>query len=162
MNALDLLKKQHQELKKMFQQMEKLEGGGAEKERAFARLADAIAAHAAIEERYFYPAVNVEETEELLLESAEEHLAAKRVLADLLDLNIGDRTFDPKIKILEELVINHSDEEERRLMPLVKELVDAQALDDLGIQLEEAYDEIIQEEPRANVPAETDAPAHIS
>ena len=123
---------------------------------------DAIAAHAAIEERFFYPAVNVEETEELLLEAAEEHLAAKRVLADFLDLHIADETFDPKIKVLAELVINHSDEEEQRLMPLVRKLVDSQALEDLGIELEDAYQEIIQEEPRANVPAETDAPAHIS
>ena len=37
------------------------------------------------------------QTEDNLLESAEEHLAIKRVLADLLDLDVDDDTFDAKL-----------------------------------------------------------------
>ena len=37
-------------------------------------LADKLAAHAAIEEKLFYPAVMTDDTEDKLLEATEEHL----------------------------------------------------------------------------------------
>jgi len=132
-----------------------------DKQRVFTLIADNLAAHASIEERYFYPSVNSEDTEEILLESAEEHLAAKRVIADLLDLPSSDETFDAKVKVLQDMVDHHVDEEEHTLFPKVRKAVDKQSLEDLGIQMEAAFAELLQTEPRADIPAETDVAAPI-
>jgi len=162
MNALDLLKKQHRQVEALFKEYEKLGDEAMEdKQRVFTLIADNLAAHASIEERYFYPSVNSEDTEEILLESAEEHLAAKRVIADLLDLPSSDETFDAKVKVLQDMVDHHVDEEEHTLFPKVRKAVDKQSLEDLGIQMEAAFAELLQTEPRADIPAETDVAAPI-
>lgn len=163
MDAIELLKAQHREVEELFEKYEKLgEKAAAEKMKIFTELADRLAAHASIEERYFYPAVNSDNTEDILLESAEEHLAAKRVIADLLDLAPTDETFDAKVKVLKELIEHHVEEEEEELFPKVKKEVEKDALADLGIQMEATFQELLQSEPRSDVPAETDhaAPVH--
>ncbi|MDQ3263790.1 MAG: hemerythrin domain-containing protein [Myxococcota bacterium] len=163
MNAIELLKKQHRQVEQLFKEYEKLgDRAHAEKERIFTQIADNLAAHASIEERFFYPSVNAEDTEDLLLEAAEEHLAVKRVIADLLDLASSDETFDAKMKVLQELVDHHVGEEEEELFPKVKKAVEKDALEDLGIQMEASFLELLQTEPRADVPAETAhaAPIH--
>jgi len=83
MNAIKMLKQQHQDVAKMFKEFENAKSAGARR-KVFEQIADALAVHAAIEERHFYPAVKEEQTEDILLESVEEHLAIKRVIADLL------------------------------------------------------------------------------
>src|SRR3954470_14771387 len=54
MNAIDLLKKQHEEAKELLSALEEAEV--EEKEELLKKLADALAMHAAIEEHPFYPA----------------------------------------------------------------------------------------------------------
>lgn len=163
MDAIELLKQQHREVEELFEKYEKLgEKASAQKMEIFTQIADRLAAHASIEEKFFYPAVNGDDTEDILLESAEEHLAAKRVIADLLDLLPTDETFDAKVKVLQELIDHHVGEEEKELFPKVKKMVEKDALVDLGIQMEATFQELLQSEPRADVPAETDhaAPVH--
>lgn len=99
MNAIKLLKHQHREVEALFRQIHKARAGGPRRA-VFERIADALAVHAAIEERHFYPSVKEKTTEAILLESLEEHLAIKRVLADLLRLDAEDPTFAAKIKVL--------------------------------------------------------------
>ena len=162
MNAIELLKKQHQEVDELFEKFEKAgEKAFEEKQRLFIQIADRLAAHASIEEKFFYPAVNTEETEDILLESAEEHLGVKRILADLLELRPSDETFDAKVKVLQELVEHHVEEEEKQLFPKVRKMAEKDALEDLGIQMEAMFNELLQSEPRANVPAETDHAASV-
>jgi hypothetical protein len=127
----------------------------------FTQIADKLAAHASIEERFFYPAANSDDTEDILLESAEEHLAAKRVIADLLDLLPTDETFDAKVKVLQELIEHHVEEEEEELFPKVRKLAEKDALMDLGIQMEAHFKELLQSEPRSEIPAQTDEAAPI-
>lgn len=163
MDAIELLKQQHREVEALFEKYEKLgDKASAEKERLFTQIADRLAAHASIEEKFFYPSVNGDDTEDLLLEAAEEHLAAKRVIADLLDLPPTDETFDAKVKVLKELIEHHVGEEEKELFPMVKKMAEKDALMDLGIQMEVMFKELLQSEPRADVPTETDhaAPVH--
>ena len=95
MSAIDLLESQHREVEKLFQKIEKA-SKGEEKMRLFEEIADKLAIHAAIEEHHFYPAVKEKRTEDILLESVEEHLVIKRTIADLLKLDVGDVQFDPK------------------------------------------------------------------
>src|SRR5579885_2142742 len=111
MNAIDMLKSQHREVEKLFSKIEHSRKAEV-KQQTFDLLADKLAVHAAIEEHHFYPAVKAKQTEDQLLEAAEEHLAVKRLLADLLQMNAEDETFDAKITVLKEEVQHHVKEEE--------------------------------------------------
>lgn len=162
MNALDLLKSHHREVEKLFEQYEKLGEGDLEmKEMLFVQIADALAAHASIEERFFYPSVKAEETEEILHESLEEHLGAKRIIADLLDLQPSDEHFDAKMKVLKEQIEHHVEEEEGDLFPKVRRLMDKDSLESLGAIMEQEYEDMQKGEPREAVPAETDEAAPL-
>src|SRR5678815_5998545 len=110
MNAIDMLKHQHREVEALFKQLHKAKAGEP-RQKLFERIADALAVHAAIEEKHFYPAVKEKTTEEILLESVEEHLAIKRVIADVLRTDAADETFAAKIKVLEDEITHHVEEE---------------------------------------------------
>jgi len=159
-NAIDLLKDQHEEAKGLFKKIEKAEG--ADKEQLFDELADALAVHAAIEEQHFYPATKDARTEELLQEAVEEHLSVKRIIADLLEMEPDDPQFDAKIKVLQEQVEHHVEEEEGELFPKVKKLHSREELEDLGTVMEETANELKESgAPRMDVPKETGAAAPL-
>jgi len=161
MNAIDLLKSQHREVSKLFSKLEKA-SKAADKTELFEEIADKLAVHAAIEEHHFYPAVKAKRTEDILLESLEEHLGIKRVIADLLEVSAEDETFDAKAKVLKEQVEHHVEEEESDLFPKVKRLFDKEQLEALGQEMSAEQAELEAEgEPRRSVPAETGHPASI-
>src|SRR5438132_8134077 len=135
MDAIGLLKTQHQEVKGLFKRIEKAEED--DKQDLFEQLADALAVHAAIEEKHFYPATRSARTEELLQEAVEEHLSVKRIVADLLEMDPAEAQFDPKIKVLQEQVEHHVEEEEGELFPRVRKLLSEDELFDLGVVMED-------------------------
>ena len=161
MDAIELLMQQHAEVDELFEQIESAKAP-QKKWALFEEVADKLAVHATIEERHFYPAVKARRTEDILLESLEEHLSIKRLLADLLDTPADDQTFDAKIKVLQEQVEHHVGEEESDLFPKVRKLLDATELDALEQEMVAEQEQLLEEgEPRAAVPQQTDEPAHI-
>jgi len=155
MNAIELLESQHREVEKLFAKLEKA-STAREKAKLFAQLADDLAIHATIEEHQFYPAVRAKRTEDILLESLEEHVGIKRVIADLLEINASDETFDAKIKVLKEQVEHHVKEEEGELFPKAKKVLDAKEMEALGAALADERDVILEQgKPRDAIPAET-------
>lgn len=162
MNALDLLKQQHEEVSKLFKQFEKLEEGGiAERRELFVMIADRLSAHATIEEQFFYPSIKTEKTEDLVREAVEEHLAVKRIIADLLEMEPADENYSAKMKVLQENVEHHVEEEEKELFKLVRKVLDEDQLLALGVQMMTEYEELMQSEPRNEVPMQTDTAAPV-
>ena len=160
MNAIELLKTQHEEAKKLFEKIESAQD--EEKQDLFERLADALAVHATIEEKHFYPATKSARTEELLQEAVEEHLAVKRLIADLLELTPEDAQFDAKVTVLKEQVEHHVEEEEGELFPKVRKMLGAEELEDLGVVMEDMAEELkAGGAPREAVPAETGSAAPL-
>jgi hemerythrin-like domain-containing protein len=153
--ATKLLKQQHDEVKELFKRFESAEED-SERQELFDEIADDFAAHGEIEERIFYPAVYVGNLKEKLREAVEEHLAAKRVAADLLDLEPSDEQFDAKMKVLQELIEHHVEEEEGELFPLIRQSFAREELDALGEQMEQMFEQLKQDEPREQLPSETD------
>jgi hemerythrin superfamily protein len=161
MSAIDMLEQDHREVEDLFEEFESAKGA-AEKREIFEEIADKLAVHSTIEERHFYPAAKAKDTEDLLLEAAEEHLSAKRLIADLMALDAGDETFDAKVKVLQEQIEHHVEEEEGELFPKVKKLLDKESLDALEQEMTATREELLEEgEPREAVPAETDEAARI-
>ena len=160
MDAIELLKKQHEEVKSLFGQYENTEDGRS-KRGIFIRIADNLAAHATIEEKIFYPAVYVGELRDLLEEAVEEHLSAKRIIADLLDMSVEDDAFDAKVKVLKEQIEHHIEEEEGEMFGKVKKAVDQSQREQLGAEMEELFTELMSDSPRLAVPDETSEAAPL-
>jgi hemerythrin-like domain-containing protein len=153
--ATKLLKQQHDEVKELFKRYEAAEED-SEKQECFEEIADDFAAHGEIEEKIFYPAVYVGSLREKLQEAVEEHLAAKRVVADLLEMEPSDEQFDAKMTVLKELIEHHVEEEEGELFPLVRQNFAREELDALGDQMEQMFEQLKQDDPRKQIPSETD------
>ena len=161
MNAIKMLKQQHREVEKLFKQFEAASSAKPQRE-IFNEIADALAIHATIEERHFYPSVKRQQTEDILLESVEEHLEVKRAIADLLELEVEDDAFEAKVKVLQEDVEHHVEEEETELFPKVEKLFDEDELEAIGDAMEETQEALKREgHPRDAMPGETDAAAPV-
>src|SRR3954464_5863236 len=106
MNALELLKQQHEEVKSLFERYDQAEDED-EKQILFEDIADNLAAHSSIEEQLFYPAAYQGDAQPLLREAGEEHLSIKRLLADLLVMSPEDENFDAKLKVVQEQDEHH-------------------------------------------------------
>jgi hemerythrin superfamily protein len=128
----------------------------------FAQVADQLTLHIASEEQIFYPAVRAKRTEDILLESLEEHLSLKRLLADLLELEPSEQTFEPKFKVLKEQAEHHHKEEEEHLFPKVTKLLDAAHRAELGRKMLDLQNRLGKAgEPRELVTDQTDAAAPL-
>ncbi len=163
MNAIDLLEQQHREVEELFEEFEGA-GDGAKKtkERLCREISDALAMHAEIEEKLFYPESKQENTEDILRESVEEHLSMKRILADLLESDPSDEQFDAKMSVLKEQVEHHVEEEEKELFPKVRKDLSKDELEDLGERMQTMAEEIeAKGDASKEIPGQTDSPAHI-
>lgn len=135
MDALELLKEDHQKVKHLFEQAENAEGDDLEK--ICEQIKTELEMHAHIEEAIFYPAMEkYDELKEMVQESREEHQEIKTLLAEM---SSGDDDLESKLEELMEVVEHHAeDEEEGEMFPKVRELVDAQELARMGEQLQAA------------------------
>ena len=134
MDAIKLLIDQHRKLEA---QMKVAVEAQQPKARAasLAKVGDDLTKHITSEEEVFYPAVKAKRTEDILLESLEEHLSLKRLLADLLTMDPAADTWEPKFKVLKEQTEHHHEEEEENLFPRVRKALDISELEALGQQM---------------------------
>lgn len=158
-NVLDLLTAQHAEVDALF---ERIESGEGDRGALFVELADKLAAHTTVEEKIFYPGVMSKETSEILHESVEEHLEAKRVLADLITMKLGREEIDAKLAVLKEAVAHHAhEEEEEKLFPILRRTMSEDDLAALGNEVLAMFEKLLPTHPYRNVPSETAAAAPL-
>jgi iron-sulfur cluster repair protein YtfE (RIC family) len=135
MDALELLKEDHQKVKNLFQQAEDAEGD--ELEKICEQIKTELEMHAHIEETIFYPAMEkYDELKEMVQSSREEHQEIKTLLQEM---SSDENELESQLEELMEVVEHHAeDEEEGEMFPKIRELVDAQELDEIGQQLQTA------------------------
>jgi hemerythrin superfamily protein len=155
MDAIELLEVQHREVESLFGKLQSDRLRRDEKLGLFRELADALAIHSSIEENHFYPLVRTSDTEDLLMESLEEHLAMKRLLADLMKMPIDEAEFDAKLTVLEEQVDQHVKKERKELFPRVRNLLDADQLEAIGQLMTATAADLEGRAPRLDVPLQT-------
>jgi hypothetical protein len=161
MNAIELLIDQHRMLEAHLKAAVDATQPHA-KAALLAQTGDLLAVHIASEEEVFYPAVKARRTTDVLLESLEEHLSLKRLLADLLELRPAAPAFAAKLKVLKEQTEHHHREEEVHLFPKVLAAWDPQQLDVLGRQMMRLQQDLRAEgTPRATVTEQTDEAARL-
>ena len=140
MNAIELLKKDHQKVAGLFKKYEAAkDDSSSEKEELFRMINRELDVHARIEEEIFYPAAKQapsEEAKDLVAEAGEEHKQIKTLLAELDGMDADDEQFDAKMTVLMEDVEHHVEEEQDELFPKVRKALGNDRLEDLGRQLE--------------------------
>jgi len=159
-NAIDLLIEQHRQLESLLATL--LHAAENERAPALARAADLLMSHVTVEEKYFYPAVHARRTEGILLESLEEHLSLKRIVADLLALAVDDVHFEPKSHVLKEQCEHHHKEEEEHLFPKVRAILDPTQLAKLGHEMQLAQRSLLEHEARELAAGETSEAAPLA
>jgi hypothetical protein len=144
MKATALLKRQHQDIDRLFKRIEKTDG--AEQVAHFERLAATLVAHDAIERELFYPAcakaLSANDTKEILGEAVIEHGVLEFCLY-LADRHRNARSFAEHVMVLKEFVQHHVDEEEKELLPKVDKALQNGRLNALGDEMRERFDEVV-------------------
>jgi hypothetical protein len=149
MNATALLKKQHKDVKGLFEEV--LEAEDPESRRQLCeQIGQELQVHTKIEEEIFYPAVRElgDKAEDMILEAFEEHHVVDLVLAELPRIDPEDERFHAKMTVLHELVEHHVKEEEKEMFKLAQKLGRTE-LTELGERMEARAEELKGEDRAA-------------
>ncbi|MCY1413190.1 hypothetical protein D9M71_286160 [compost metagenome] len=141
MNAIDLLKADHEKVKTILSQLsESTDRAIKKRTELLDKLEMEISIHTKLEEEILYPAFKAAGTKEqdiMYFEAKEEHRTVDSlVLPDLKQTDPGTVQFAGRVKVVKELLEHHIDEEETELFPQAKKLLGKAKLDELGEQME--------------------------
>ena len=141
-DAVALLKADHRTVEDLFAKFEKASGDNRKKEIAD-QICMELTVHAMIEEEIFYPACDGKVEEDLLSEAYVEHDGAKVLIAEIQAGTPKDDYFDAKVKVLQEQIEHHVEEEEKRMEGLFSQARKAGVdMDALGEQLAARKEEL--------------------
>lgn len=122
-DALELLEQDHRKVEELFDEFDEKQDDGARKSRIASQICQALKIHAQIEEEVFYPrAREATKDDDLIDEAVVEHAGVKHLIGEIEAMEAGDELYDAKVRVLEEMVKRHIQEEEEELFP---ELVSA-------------------------------------
>jgi CobQ-like glutamine amidotransferase family enzyme len=120
MSAIDLLEEDHRQVEEFFDKYEELEDAN-DKEQLAVKICSALQVHTQLEEEIFYPAAREAiENPELIDEAIVEHASAKQLIGEIEKMKPGEELYDAKLKVLQEQVLHHVEEEEGELFPQVE------------------------------------------
>jgi len=132
MKLWDLLKRDHEEVRNIFSQLEKAKDR-ARHEELFGKLKAELQLHTRVEEKHFYPALEEhEETKDMAEEATEEHGEVKKMLTHLSSLVPGGDKFLELLKELQGNVEHHVKEEETEIFPAAEKAIDKSQLDTIA------------------------------
>ena len=149
MDAIQLLKADHKEMRALLAELESSTSRGVKKRKDLtAEIAAKLKAHTTIEEEIFYPAFKKarqkSDDDKMYFEALEEHRAAgDLVLPDLLGTDPASERFSGRAKVLKELVEHHADEEEKEMFPRAKKLLSKDELKVLGDRLQTRKEQLL-------------------
>lgn len=129
--AIDLLKDDHDRVEKAFKEFEKLDRGDTETVRHLvATVCEELKIHTTLEEEVFYPAVRAAiDDEDLMNEASVEHETARMLIEQLENMQPDDPNYYATFTVLGEYVMHHVEEEEGEMFPAAKKAdIDFEAL----------------------------------
>lgn len=137
LDAVALLKQDHETVRELLSQFEK--ATGARRSKLAGQIERELKVHTTIEEEIFYPAyrdaARKKEDRQLYFEAVQEHHVVDLVLPEVEegeDVN----ELKAKAKVLKELVEHHAEEEEKEMFPRARKLFDREELRELGERLQ--------------------------
>ncbi|MCW8277395.1 hemerythrin domain-containing protein [Pseudomonas sp. PCH199] len=141
MNAIDMLKADHERVKAILTQLEdSTERAVKKRSELLAKLEMEIMIHTKLEEEILYPAFKKaggKEQEKMYYEAKEEHRTVDSlVLPDLKVTDPASVEFSGRAKVVKELLEHHIEEEETEMFPQAQKLLGKAELEELGKQME--------------------------
>lgn len=136
MDLLDILKKDHDEVRDLFKQFDGLKDdpkkNSARLQSIYKSVKRELAPHMAGEEKIFYPRLRKQEhTRPDALEAVEEHQVAKTLMRQL-DRNGMSERWVAKMTVLKEVVEHHAEEEENGVFKESRRLFSGDELSEMG------------------------------
>jgi hemerythrin superfamily protein len=140
MNALNLLKKDHDSVRTLFSRFERTSKTDLERRNDFlAQIRREIQIHSRAEEEIFYPALKAlnGEGRQLVSQALDDHKDISDLLTQISRLKLTAKNFDDRFEALFEIVDQHIEEEEGEIFRFAEENCSEQQLEDLGRQIQE-------------------------
>ena len=147
MDALTLLKNDHDKVKKLLTELESTTER-AEKKRSelFSTIKGELTVHEIIEEEIFYPELKAHpKAKDIVLEGYEEHHVVDLLMGELESLDVTDEAWGAKAVVMKENIEHHIEEEEGEMFKTARQVFDKQELEDLGTRMEERKQSASQE-----------------
>jgi hemerythrin superfamily protein len=122
-DAIAMLKADHDKVKKLFKEFERMHEAGSEEEaeQLATQICNELTVHSTLEEEIFYPEVRTAIDDEDLIDEAEvEHASAKELIAQIESAHSSDDKFAAKVMVLGEYVNHHIKEEQDEIFPKAK------------------------------------------
>ena len=155
LDAIALLKQDHRAVEDLFADFERA-GGDGRKQALATQICLELSVHAQIEEEIFYPACDGKVEEDLLKEAYVEHDGAKVLIAEIMAGEPSDEFYDSKVKVLQEQIEHHVEEEEKRMEGMFSQARKAGLdMDALGEQLAARKQQLTAEFETNGIPTPT-------
>ncbi len=140
-DAVSDLMADHRKVEDLFKQYENAGENGEKKQRLVAQITNELRIHMTIEEEIFYPASRDFVEADMVNEAEVEHAGAKELMEQLEGMSPDDEYYDAKVKVLQEQIEHHVEEEETEYFPACrKSEMDLKAI---GAQLESRKAELM-------------------
>lgn len=141
MDAIALLKKDHETVKSLLTRLEETtERAVQTRKKLLQKIEQELSIHTTIEEKVFYPAFKAAGARDeavMSSEAKEEHRAVEAlVLPDIKETEPSSVEFAGRVKVLKELLEHHIEEEEKDMFPQAAKLLGKQKLLELGNEME--------------------------
>src|SRR4051812_4040966 len=139
MDALTLLKEDHDRVKRMLAEGESTtERGEVTRTELFERLKVALTAHESMEEQVLYPALKAHpKAKDLTLEAYEEHHVVDEIMEELEQTPVTDETWGAKFTVAKENLEHHMEEEEGEMFKTCRQIFSRDELEQMGSQMAE-------------------------
>ncbi|HEU4851484.1 MAG TPA: hemerythrin domain-containing protein [Telluria sp.] len=142
-DATKLLEQDHREVEALFKKFEDLtDRAKVSKKKIADQICNELTVHAQVEEEIFYPAVRGagKEFEDLIDEATVEHSSAKDLIAQIQSMEADEELYDAKVKVLQEQIEHHVEEEEGEMFKKVRKT--SLDLETLGGQMQARKEEL--------------------
>ena len=141
--AVEILKEQHDKVKKAFKEFEKLDREDTEAQQQLVQtVCEDLKLHTTLEEELFYPAAREAiDDEDLMNEAQVEHETAKMLIEQLENMGPDDPNFHATFTVLGEYVMHHVKEEEGEMFPAAKK--SDLDLEELGARMRSRVEELM-------------------
>ena len=138
MDAITLLKHDHDKVKKLLTELESTtERGVKTRSELFATIKGELTVHEIIEEEIFYPELKAHpKAKDIVLEGFEEHHVVDLLMGELESLDVSDEAWGAKAIVMKENIEHHIEEEEGEMFKIARSVFETDELEELGSRME--------------------------
>ena len=140
-DVVDLLLEQHQQVRRLFSELERVNGDARRDQ--FEQLVRLLAVHETAEEEVVYPAVRkmVDDGDMLADARTAEEAEAKKALSELEELGVDHPDFESQLRSLRQIVLIHAENEEKEVFPELRQSHSREQLETMarGVHAAESF-----------------------